>query len=146
MPAALLVPAIASVAAGGVAAGATIYGSKQQGKANQRATNYQQQADFRAEQLERQQMEEDKRRWEAEQRNIADQQAYDRRWSEDDRAFTRQQYTDRENRLQPYRQAGTQALGRLSSLIGLDGGPGAGGVWRSPSNAGRASMSDLVRR
>lgn len=141
MPIAAFVPAI--IGAGASIGGAAMATRAQTG-ASKRATKLQGDSDQRAMQLEQLQLDEDRRRWDAEQRNLAEQQDYSRRWQEDDRAFTRQMYADREARLQPYRQVSGQALGRLSSLIGLDGGPGGGGVWRSPSQMGR--MSDLVRR
>lgn len=136
----------------GAAAGTSIYGAKKQSGAAKNALNYQSQSDQQAMQMEQQRVAEEKRQFDVQQQNLADQQLYQRgqdaqahQLSQNQFDFTKQQYTDREARLQPFRQASGQALGRLSDLIGLNGQQPQR-QWLSPSNAGRGTMADLVRR
>lgn len=116
MPAAIAVPAIASVIAGGAAAGATVYGSRQASRGARRAQDIQSRADAAAMEEARQQREEDRRRWEAEQEMQRQQWAA----QEEERAYHRRLAEEREARAAPYRAASAAALGNLGRMLGID--------------------------
>jgi len=71
MPAAIAIPAIASVIGGGVAAGAGIYGAKKQAKATNQALQLERDNEARRRQEYDQMIAEQRRQWEAEQERRA---------------------------------------------------------------------------
>lgn len=116
----------------GVGTGSTFMGNRSQGRANDRASRYQAEADQRAYELEVARDAEARRRWEAEQ----EQRAREVAAQEEERQYRRRLEEEREARQAPYRQASQQALTRLGDLIGLNGTQ-APPQWLSPSNVGR---------
>lgn len=115
MPAAIAVPAIASVIAGGTAAGATIYGSRKAGQSARRASEIQSKSDDAALQFERERDAEAKRQWEAQQQ--FEQQKYAAQ--EEQRLHDRALADQAEARRAPYRAASQAALQSLAQRLGL---------------------------
>jgi len=117
---------IAMVAAGAIAGGASVYGARQQGRSSQRAGEIQERSNTAALDYERQQAEEDKRRFEEEQ--AAKQKQFDadeafrqNQWkaSEEDRLFHRMLLEQQEARRAPYRAASRAALQRIGDMLGI---------------------------
>lgn len=129
MPAAILIPAIASVAAGGAAAGAAVYGSKKSSSAAKSAAQYQTSSANYAADLESKAADralEFTKQTEA-QRLKEWQITQDRNKAIYDQETAREQgrYNDLQARMQPYRNFGAGALGQLSQPIYGAGSLGA---------------------
>jgi len=128
---------------GAASAGSSIYGAKKAGDANKRATDLQAKSDAEAMAFERQRYEDEKKYRDtlmAFERERYGSDREDTRFNQAQTLFNRGLVEAREQRLVPYREAGVDSLTRLSDLLG----PGQM-RWRSPSNMGRVSLSDLAR-
>lgn len=101
MPAAILVPALATVIGGGAAAGASIYGAKKAGSAADKSAAAQSAASREALEYTK-----EKDRVERADALAAERANYE-------------QYMARERRLSPYRSAGQGASNTIASMLGL---------------------------
>ena len=132
----------------GVDAATSIYGAHKAGSAEERALKSQEDATADAMELERDQMAEDKRRWDRDEAFRAEQWAA----SEEDRLFRlaldryqQELLVARDARAQPYREASRAAMGRLGDILGIDFDPGElvnSPVWRGGGLSG-AHGADL---
>lgn len=116
---------VATLIGSAVAGGATAYGVHSSGSSAKRAAGIQATSDAAALEDARQQREEAKRQFDAQQA----QQAKEFAAAEEERAYARQKdeynqrlLQEREQRAAPYRQLSQQAVGRLGDLLGLSRG------------------------
>lgn len=141
MPAAIAVPAIASVIAGGTAAGATIYGSRKAGQSARRAQTIQSKSDDVSLQFERERDAEARRQWEAQQQFQAKQfaaQEEERLNARKIADYNQRLAEERETRRAPYRAASQAALQSLAERLGLNlpAPSGGGSAPSAPSGGG----------
>lgn len=118
MPAAVLIPAIATAVAGGTAAAASIHGSNVQSKDNRLAAAASEKANTAALEEQRRQDAQAKAQFDQQQKQQADQ------WNQQQQVLAVQ-----DARKDPYRQASRAALLHLSDLLGINigsGGPDPG--------------------
>ena len=134
----------ATIIGSAVSGGATVHGARKQAQASREALRSEERSTAAAEQLERENAAEDRRRWEIEEAQRAEEFAA----TEEERLFRRRldEYNielaaAREARQAPYRAARRAAMGRLGDVLGLDfdmGDPVAGPVW--PGGDGSGAM------
>lgn len=117
MPAAILIPALATVGAGAAAAGASIYGASKNSQANEAASAATERSNAAA--LAEQKRQDDLTKQEFDQQQAA----------------AKAQWDAQQQNLAPYRAASGQALSRLGDLFGLPlGGGGSAPTPQSPGS------------
>lgn len=135
MPAAILVPALATAIAGGTAAAASVYGAKKQSSSNKDAAASSERSTAAAIEEQKRQDADAKKQFEATQ--AFEQQ----KWNQQQQVLATQ-----EARKDPYRTASRAALLHLNDLLGFDLGRGGvdPGVAAGEAAARTAPISSLM--
>jgi hypothetical protein len=159
MPAAIAIPALATVIAGSATAAAGIYGSRQQSNASKRAAQresesldkslaWEQEQDARNRQAYAQAEEENKRRWGIEADRDENRYVLDRGDSLRNEQRTVDTYNMEQRRRQPYRDTSIAAMNTLAAGLGLNVRTSAAPQVASnvPANVSPQTMAILLER
>lgn len=135
--AAAALPFTMSAIGAGAAATGQIVGAHKQASSQRKALDYQDEADRRAEALEREQIAEERRRFDIEEQNRAREAQIaeeERLWNRDrlmrQEALEQSRYDTRQANLAPYREASLGALTRLGDLINRPNAAQSPSAWQ----------------